>query len=145
MRLKLLFPDVDIKNLSRDNYITIYKNKLVEYDGIYPIVFFIEPTHQVREKGKLYLNDTYALEKIDKYDRLSYGVRATYLISCNLLSDYVHEPCFVKLSLFQRIYAKWYLKRYFIQDINFKKDLWKILLGAILGSVLTLLIRGLLK
>jgi len=142
LRLKLLFPDVDIKDLPKDNYINIYKNKIVDYNGVYPISLLIQPTHSGRNNGNVYLNDTYTLEEIDKYDRITYGVEASHIISCDHLHDYVHDMCFVKLNFFQRVYTKWHLKGFFIQDVDFKKDLWKMLLGAIIGSIITLIVSS---
>ena len=136
MNKKLIFPDVDYKNESKDNNVEISKNKLVSYCGVYPL----QIDKDNRTTGKLYINGLYSLKKIDKHDRYTYGVDATHLIENDTLENEVHAPSFVKLSLWESMYLKWYLKEYIVQDLDFKKNLIAGALGVIFGVIITKLV-----
>nr|WP_321229574.1 hypothetical protein [uncultured Psychroserpens sp.] len=133
MKKKLSFPSVDCKGVSKDNYVTISKNKLVKYKGIFPIDSIgLEVT-----KGKLHINEIYTVTKIDKHDRDVYGTNGTHIIASESLNEQVHNPCFIQLRWFEKIYVSWYLKKYIIQDLDFKKNLLAGIVGIVLGAILT--------
>jgi hypothetical protein len=136
MNKKLIFPDVDYKNESKDNYVEISKNKLVSYFGVYPLQF----NKDDRTTGELYINGLYSLKRIDKHDRYTYKVDATHRLVNDTLEAEVHSPSFVKLSQWESIYLKWHLKEYIVQDLDFKKNLIAGVLGVIFGVIITKLV-----
>jgi|AntAceMinimDraft_15_1070371.scaffolds.fasta_scaffold127567_1 hypothetical protein len=125
------------KELSGKYDITIYKNKIIKYDGFHPI----DDANRFRENSVVELNNKFEINKIDKIDRNEFKLNASHEIHCERLREILQRECYVQLNMFQSIYISWCQKKFLIQSLDVKKSLLTGFIGLILGACLTYAIQ----
>lgn len=122
-------------NFSNKFEIKIYRNRIIEYNGIHNNRLLEGDSDEVK---KYKINTAFELIKLDKFQKLEYNTDSKYILKNEQLQWILSsQVLFVNLNLFEYLRFKWYSKSYLIQSKEIKTDILKYLIGAILGVILS--------
>ncbi|MDA3779757.1 MAG: hypothetical protein PF487_06015 [Bacteroidales bacterium] len=144
MKTRLIFVWPAWQEHSNKYFISIYKDRISHYIGLYPVDSRVH--HMTNPKiDKTLINKEFIFKKLNKLDRIEYNnTKATH----EIISDDLHHkvqgcvPYCVKLNFIQAFYLNWHFKKYIIQAIDFKKNILSGIIGVVFGVIATLFIQS---
>jgi len=124
---------------SKKYSIKIYKNRIIEYDGVTNNSLF----ESVNGIPKIYkINTSFDVSRLDKYQRIENNIDVKYRLHNEKLEFIlVNLGLYLDLTAFEYFKIKWHNKKYLIQSKEIKTDILKYLIGGILGFCGALLIQ----